>query len=44
MSRQSMVLDIYCRKVGRKREGRKREGAQLSSWREGVREREKKVG
>jgi hypothetical protein len=25
MSRQSMVLELYCRKAGRKREGRKRE-------------------
>jgi hypothetical protein len=24
--RQSMVLELYCKKAGRKREGRKREG------------------
>jgi hypothetical protein len=26
--RQSMVLELYCRKAGRKREGRKRERGQ----------------
>jgi hypothetical protein len=41
----SMVLELYCRKAGRKREGRKRERGQPWPQREGgVRERERKGG
>jgi hypothetical protein len=32
--RQSMVLELYCRKAARKREGRKRETSH-GMWREG---------
>ena len=39
--RQSMVLELYCKKAGRKREGRKRERTSMAKWREGGREREK---
>ena len=41
--RQSMVLELYCRKAGRKREDRKRERERpaMARWREGRREREK---
>jgi hypothetical protein len=35
-----MVLDFYCRKAGRNREGRKREIC-MAMWREGGREGEK---
>jgi hypothetical protein len=38
--RQSIVLELYCRKVVKKREGRKRERLTLDSWREGGRESE----
>jgi hypothetical protein len=34
-----MVLELYCRKGGRKREGRKR--LAMATWREGGRKREK---
>jgi hypothetical protein len=30
--RQSMVLELYCRKAGRKREGRKRERLAMAMW------------
>jgi hypothetical protein len=43
MSRDSLVLELYCRKTGRKREGRKRERGQPGprrEWAEGQ-EREK---
>jgi hypothetical protein len=33
--RQSMVLELYCRKAGRKKEGRKREGEKGGREREG---------
>jgi hypothetical protein len=34
--RQSMVLELYCRKAGRKREGkRKRERPAMATWRDG---------
>ena len=39
--RQSIVLELYCRKAGRKREGRKREMLAMAMWREEEREREK---
>jgi hypothetical protein len=39
--RQSMVLDLYCRKAGRKREGRKREKTAIVKWGERERERER---
>jgi hypothetical protein len=40
--RQSMVLELYCRKAGRKREGRKREReASHGHVERGGREREK---
>ena len=39
--RQSMVLGLYCRKAGRKREGGKRERLAMATWREEGREREK---
>ena len=32
--RQSMALELYCRKAGRKREG-KRERPAMATWREG---------
>jgi hypothetical protein len=38
--RQTMVLELYCRKAGRKRESRKRERPVMSMWREGRREKE----
>jgi hypothetical protein len=38
--RQSMGLELYCRKAERKREG-KRERPAKAMWREGGREREK---
>jgi hypothetical protein len=38
--RQSMVLELYCRKAVRKREGRKRETSH-GMWRERGREGEK---
>ena len=38
--RQSMVLELYCRKAGRKREGRKRETGHGHMERGGTRERE----
>jgi hypothetical protein len=42
--RQSMVLELYCRKVGGKREGkRERERPVIAMWREGEREREKRA-
>jgi hypothetical protein len=31
--RQSVVLELYCRKAGRKREGRKRERLAMATWR-----------
>jgi hypothetical protein len=31
--RQSMILGLYCRKAGRKREGRKRERSAMATWR-----------
>ena len=37
--RQTMVLELYCRKAERKREGRER--LAMATWREGGREREK---
>ena len=38
--RQSVVLELYCRKAGRKKEGRKREWLTMATWREvGKRER-----
>ena len=37
--RLSMVLELYCRKAERKREGRERPA--MATWREGGREREK---
>jgi hypothetical protein len=39
--RQSMVLEIYCRKAGRKREG-KRERPAMAMWRE-LEERERRA-
>jgi hypothetical protein len=33
-----MVLELYCRKAGRKREGRKKERLVMAMWREGGRE------
>jgi hypothetical protein len=39
--RQSMVLELYCRKAGEKREGRER-GRERKSGREGGREREER--
>ena len=39
--RLSMVLELYCRKAGRKRKD-KRERPAMATWREGGREREKK--
>ena len=39
--RQSMVIELYGRKAGRKTEGRKRERPAMATWREGGREREK---
>ena len=38
--RQSMVLELCCRKAERKREARKRERPAMAMWREGGRERE----
>jgi hypothetical protein len=41
--RQSMVLELYCRKSERKREGRKKErGLAMVTWREGERERDRR--
>ena len=40
--RQSMVLELYCRKAGRKREGRKRERGQ--PWPRGERGKEGREG
>ena len=37
-----MVLELYCRKAGRKREGRKKERPAMATWREGGRERERR--
>jgi hypothetical protein len=39
--RQSVGLELYCRKAGRRREGRKRERPAMNTWREEEREREK---
>ena len=39
--RQSMVLELYCRRAGRKREGRKREAGHGHVERGGEEEREK---
>jgi hypothetical protein len=39
--RQSKVLEPYCRKAGRRREGRERERLAIAMWREGRREKEK---
>jgi hypothetical protein len=39
--RQSMVLELYCRKAGEKREGRKRRGQPWPSGGQGEGEREK---
>jgi hypothetical protein len=39
--RLSMVLELYCGKAERKREGRKTERPAIATWREGEREREK---
>ena len=39
--RQSMVLQLYCRMVGVKRESRKGRGACMALWREGARERKR---
>ena len=39
--RYSVVLELYYRKAGRKREGRKRERQDMGTWREEGREREK---
>jgi hypothetical protein len=36
-----MVLELYCRKAGRKREGTKRERLPMATRREGGRERER---
>jgi hypothetical protein len=36
-----MVLEFYCRKAGKKREGRERERPALAMWREWGRERKK---
>jgi hypothetical protein len=36
-----MILELYCRKAGKRREGRKRERLAMDRWREGGREREK---
>ena len=33
--RLSMVLELYCRKAGGKREGRKRERLAMATWGEG---------
>jgi hypothetical protein len=41
--RQSMVLELYCRKAGGKREGGKRERPAMAMWREGEKEREKRI-
>jgi hypothetical protein len=30
-----MVLELYCRKAGRKREGRERKRLAMATWREG---------
>jgi hypothetical protein len=41
--KQSMVLELYCRKAGGKRKGRKRRRLAVARWREGGKgEREKK--
>jgi hypothetical protein len=34
-----MVLELYCRKAGGKRDDRKRERPAMATWREGGRER-----
>jgi hypothetical protein len=36
-----MVLELYCRKAGRKREGRKREKLAMATWREWGRGKER---
>ena len=41
--RQSIVLELYCRKAGGKREGGKRERPAMAMWREGEKEREKRI-
>jgi hypothetical protein len=33
--RQFIILELYCRKARRKREGRKRERPAMTTWREG---------
>ena len=38
--RQSMVLELYCRKAGGKRKGKKRERPAVAKRKEGRRERE----
>jgi hypothetical protein len=40
--RQSMVLELYCRKTGGKRKGTKIERPAMAKQREGEKEREKK--
>jgi hypothetical protein len=40
--RQSVVLELHCRKAGGKREGRKRERPAMAKRRERGKEREKK--
>ena len=40
--RQSIVLELYCRKAGGKKEGRKRERLAMAKRREGEKEREMK--
>jgi hypothetical protein len=39
--KQSMVLEFYWRKEGRKRKGIKRESLAMTTWRQGGKEREK---
>ena len=39
--RQSMVLELYCRKAERKREGKRKREASYGHVERGVREREK---
>ena len=40
--RQSMVLELYCRKAGRKRKGRKRKRLAMSERRERGKRRERR--
>ena len=39
--RQSMVLELYCTKTGRRRKGRKSERLAIATWRERRMEKEK---